>query len=416
MGVWQSVASPGSGVHAVPADPDILISGAGIAGLALASKLEQLGFKSVWILEADDCLESRAQGYSLTIQQPGQKALKSLGLLDAMRNGSKFGGGGQHFVNALDGSIIRRVGVRPGPGPGPPKRNSRRNLYVPRQTLRSLLARSLTSTKILFSERVESFQESDGGVTVESSSGRKLSSALLVGCDGVNSAVRKLKLSDNLRFLGVGMINGIASSSPAFCDAGSLHLLDGTRRLFMKPFEATGAMWQLTFPAELGQIEAIRALPKQELQALAESETSSWCPEFQAIIRQTDSSTIRAGALFDRDPLCCAAHVGARTAVIGDAAHPMTPFIGQGANQAMTDSIQLAESLSSCRMLLFLVPYWLHSTRAWPAEWHRTFWNPVGGRTFAIHLVLWERKTLHHTNPSHAVLRRVQCTEKRSGL
>mmetsp|Transcript_61400 Transcript_61400/g.143640 ORF Transcript_61400/g.143640 Transcript_61400/m.143640 type:complete len:404 (-) Transcript_61400:131-1342(-) len=349
MGVWQSVASPGSGVHAVPADPDILISGAGIAGLALASKLEQSGFKSVWILEADDCLESRAQGYSLTIQQPGQKALKSLGLLDAMRNCSKFGGGGQHFVNALDGSIIRHVGVRPGPGPGPPKRNSRRNLYVPRQTLRSLLARSLTSTKILFSERVESFQESDGGVTVESSSGRKLSSALLVGCDGVNSAVRKLKLSDNLRFLGVGMINGIASSSPAFCDAGSLHLLDGTRRLFMKPFEATGAMWQLTFPAELGQIEAIRALPKQELQALAESETSSWCPEFQAIIRQTDSSTIRAGALFDRDPLCCAAHVGARTAVIGDAAHPMTPFIGQGANQAMTDSIQLAESLSSCR-------------------------------------------------------------------
>ena len=78
MGVWQSVASPGSGVHAVPADPDILISGAGIAGLALASKLEQLGFKSVWILEADDCLESRAQGYSLTIQQPGQKALKRL--------------------------------------------------------------------------------------------------------------------------------------------------------------------------------------------------------------------------------------------------------------------------------------------------------------------------------------------------
>lgn len=344
MGVWQSVASPASGVHAEPADPDILICGAGIAGLALARKLEQLGFKSVWILEADDCLESRAQGYSLTIQQPGQKALKSLGLLDAVRRCSKFGGGGQHFVNAVEGSIIRSVGVRS----GPPKRNTRCNLYVPRQTLRSLLARSLTSTKILFSARVESFQESDERVTVESSSGRKLSCALLVGCDGVNSAVRKHKLSDSLRFLGVGMINGIASSSPAFCDAGSLHLLDGTRRLFMKPFEA-GAMWQLTFPAEIGQIEAIRALPKHELHALAESETSSWCSEYKAIIHETDASTLRAGALFDRDPLCCAAHVGARTAVIGDAAHPMTPFIGQGANQAMTDSIQLAESLSSCR-------------------------------------------------------------------
>ena len=362
MGIRQSLANPSSpsAPSAMRApDPEILICGAGISGLALAKRLEQLGFKSIRIFEADESLQSRPQGYSLTIQQPGRQALKTLGLLDAAKSCSRWGGGGQHFVNALNGSVIRSVGVQEvheDPARPKAKPGRRSNFYIPRQKLRALLAESLEATSIVFSEKIESYQESGDAVTLTTSSGRKVSAALLVGCDGVNSAVRKHKLTDSLSFLGVGMINGLVHSSAAsaalseVCGAGSLHLLDGTRRLFMKPFEVEGqAMWQLTFPADLGQIDAIRALPKQELHAWAMSETSSWCPEYQSILQGTSPSTLRAGGLYDRDPLHCARHSGARTAVIGDAAHPMTPFIGQGANQALTDSIQLAESLSRCR-------------------------------------------------------------------
>ena len=351
MGLQQSVASPSTSLG-YQGEPQILICGAGIAGLTLANRLEQLGFKSIWIVEADQSLESRPQGYSLTMQQPGQKALKTLGLLDVVRSCSRWGGGGQHFVHAQTGSIIRSIGGGGHQHPVPTgTAKSRRNFYVPRQKLRAILAKSLVATKIIFSEQIADYEESDDVVTATLRSGRKMSSALLVGCDGVNSAVRKQKLSDRLRYLGVGIINGIVDSSLALCHAGSLHVLDGSHRLFMKPFQGEQeAMWQLSFPEkDLKQIEAIRALPKEELHALAMRETSSWCPLYRSIIEVTNPSTLRASGLFDRDPLLCAEHTGARTALIGDAAHPMSPFIGQGANQAMADSIQLAEALCRCR-------------------------------------------------------------------
>ncbi|CAK9108067.1 Flavin-dependent monooxygenase (TetX monooxygenase) (TetX) (TetX2) [Durusdinium trenchii] len=331
---------------------EIVIAGAGISGLALARRLEQLGFESICIFERDQSLNSREQGYSLTIQESGQKTLQQLGLLELVRSCSVPGGGGQ--LHAADGRVLSSSKGRGKGGKGRSSRARKTNLYVPRQELRRILFESLRSTKIAWSQQVLGYEDlgAEGSIKVKLSD-QEVSAQVLVACDGVKSLVRRQKLQDELQYLGVGMINGIA----ARCGTteglrGNLQLIDGSARMFLKPFQEQHAMWQLTFPMENPQeVEQLKTCTKLELQERALKITASWLGDYKDIIRNTDLAAFRGGGLFDHDPSLCAEHRpnGPSVALLGDAAHPMSPFKGQGANQALMDAIFLAEALKTAR-------------------------------------------------------------------
>ncbi|CAK9035619.1 unnamed protein product [Durusdinium trenchii] len=285
-------------------------------------------------------------------KESGQKTLQQLGLLELVRSCSVPGGGGQ--LHAADGRVLSSSKGRGKGGKGRSSRARKTNLYVPRQELRRILFESLRSTKIAWSQQVLGYEDlgAEGSIKVKLSD-QEVSAQVLVACDGVKSLVRRQKLQDELQYLGVGMINGIA----ARCGTteglrGNLQLIDGSARMFLKPFQEQHAMWQLTFPMENPQeVEQLKTCTKLELQERALKITASWLGDYKDIIRNTDLAAFRGGGLFDHDPSLCAEHRpnGPSVALLGDAAHPMSPFKGQGANQALMDAIFLAEALKTAR-------------------------------------------------------------------
>ena len=178
---------------------------------------------------------------------------------------------------------------------------------------------------------------------------------LVVGADGIRSTVRKIIVGDEttpLLYLGCIVILGICKLS-ALQDIQS-HLLDsatafqtanGHERIYMMPYDADSVMWQLSFPMNEYKDKALRAKVSSSLKEEA-CRRIQWHEPIPSILAATVEANISGYPVYERELLQEARmqNAGAIT-LIGDAAHPMSPFKGQGANQALLDALQLARSI-----------------------------------------------------------------------
>ena len=74
---------------------------------------------------------------------------------------------------------------------------------------------------------------------------------------------------------------------------------------------------------------------------------ADWCTPIPDVIRQTDPAAILRNEICDRDPID--RWGDGRVTLLGDAAHPMTPNLGQGACQAIEDAVELGRQLAGVR-------------------------------------------------------------------
>ena len=124
--------------------------------------------------------------------------------------------------------------------------------------------------------------------------------------------------------------------------------LDGEVRVFTMPFDSRRTMWQLSFRcSETWAAELCRS-PERLLQE-AQRRCTGWDPALVEILDSTEEGLVSGHPAYDRDPITPAELGGldgaSRVTLLGDAAHPMSPFKGQGANQAMLDATDLADML-----------------------------------------------------------------------
>ena len=330
------------------------------AARAAAAALQRRGFDVV-VLEADASFDSRKQGYGLTIQR--QDATQALGISLAADDAPST----SHYTFAADGAILGFYGEAFGAKSKGRQEadNSGRFVHIPRQVLRQRLVEQLRPGTIRWGSRLRSFEHSERGVTVTLTDGTSIDAALLVGSDGIFSTVRRqLDLAgDRLNYVGLIVVLGIveegAAAVPPLARRRIFETVDGTTRIYAMPFTTTSTMWQLSFPYGEDAARAARQ-GSAALKAEIVRRCGGWHEPIPALLRGTPLESMAGYPVYDRDLL--EADVlrkpgkekekkGAppaaqrRVTLIGDAAHPMTPFRAQGANQALSDAVLLADAL-----------------------------------------------------------------------
>jgi 2-polyprenyl-6-methoxyphenol hydroxylase-like FAD-dependent oxidoreductase len=177
----------------------------------------------------------------------------------------------------------------------------------------------------------------------------------VVGADGIRSTVRKLLIGENttpLRYLDCIVILGICPlknlegiESSLLDSATVFQTANGNERIYMMPYAADTIMWQLSFPMLEKEAKALSAQGAQALKREAVRRTQ-WHAPIPQILAATLEAQISGYPVYDR-ALLTSELLKKRTHVtlIGDAAHPMSPFKGQGANQALLDALSLARGI-----------------------------------------------------------------------
>ena len=337
----------------------IVIVGAGLGGFAVGIGLLQHGYTDVTVYERDTEMDSRRQGYGLTILQ-GISALKRLQVLQqvhALDTPSR-----SHYIFDKYGSMIGFFGTIFWPEQDDqPKARKKHNLHIERQELRRILMNRYISLHplgaqgIQWNYRVVEINRVQRQVSFIQ--GRKVTGAdLVIGADGINGPVRSFKydsVADTpLNYLDILVVLGITGCIDHFLTKDRVfQTMDGCFRLFAMPFSKSrpeqSIMWQLSFPATLDLSMQLSRNPEMLKQMLLEK-CADWHSPIPEMIERTQLDLLMGVPAFDRDmkQISDPEKDGIQIALLGDAAHPMSPFKGQGANQALLDAVDLADIIA----------------------------------------------------------------------
>ncbi len=314
-----------------------LVVGAGIGGLTAALCLLQRGI-DVQVLEKASILGEVGAGIQLPPN--AMKVFNALGVSDAL-SARAFTPNAVEARNGEDGRKIFTIPIDSKRW-GAPYRTIHRADYI--DVLKDELIRQSPNALTLNAE-VESFTQSDRQVSVTLSDGTTRSGDILIGADGIKSNVRATLFgAEAPRFTGnvawravvptASLTAGIRTTSCAWFGRGKHAVTYPLRRGELVNF--VGVVEQ-DEPLSEGWRE------RGELRQ-AQADFQGWHPYITDILANIAPENLFRWGLYDRETL--PNWTKGRVALLGDAAHPMLPFMAQGAAMAVEDAWVLAEELS----------------------------------------------------------------------
>ncbi|RKH33331.1 FAD-dependent monooxygenase [Corallococcus sicarius] len=317
---------------ASPSRRHVLIAGAGIGGLTLACALHRAGLRAT-VLERADAL--RQVGAGLIVQMNAALALRRIGLCDAVvAEGARAE---QSLILVPSGARITTVDVGA----------LQRELDTPmvamhRARLQAVLhAHAGPPEAVRLGVAVTGFQDDGARVTASLSDGTTVSGDVLVGADGLRSAVRTGLLGEQpTRYSGYTSWRGVCPAAHLVPPGRFSETWGPGARFGIVPIGHGEVYWYATLNAPMGTEDA----PGQTLAVLRER-FAGWHAPIADLLAATPPERVLRTDIHDRPPL--ARWSRGRVTLLGDAAHPMTPNLGQGGCQAIEDAVVLSECLAA---------------------------------------------------------------------
>ena len=362
--------------------PSVLIAGAGIGGLAAAALLRMRGLE-VTVYEQAQRLHEVGAGVQLSAN--AVKVLRSLGLeSDIVSRGFLP----SHFIgwSWKSGRKLYKTPIVPlhAEWYGAPY------VHIHRADLLGALTGLVPEESVHLGHRISDLSDADGRVLARFENGHTALADVVVGADGIHSAVRRNLFGDDApRFTGNMCWRGVlpADVLPRGHIAPAASNWMGPEGHVVHYFLRGGTLVNFVAVREtdawLGESWTLPSSKEELLKAF-----EGWNPRLLAMFeRATD---IHKWGLFDRDPL--QAWSQGTVTLLGDAAHPMLPFMAQGAAQALEDAYALAD--------------WLGRHPDRPAAALAAYENERKARTARIQLAARARSQTTHIKSPLAAMKR----------
>ena len=316
----------------MPSRPNVVIIGGGIGGLFAANALIGQGLR-VSVYEQASALGEVGAGVYVTPN--AVRHLERVGLGPAVEKwGARVGPGSYYFRH--DGTPIAAVQVSDASG-----WNATFGMH--RADFVEFLAANLPAGIVHTGHRAIGFEQNGDVARVKFANGATAEAEVVVAADGIHSELRSYVFPP---------------SKPVFHGTISYRGLVSRERLPNWPMDRW-QMWAgpskhfLVFPIRHGtMVNYVGFVPTDEEMkeswsapgdpAVLRREFEGWDPRVGNVLQHVDK-TFR-WALYDREPL--PTWTKARLTLLGDAAHPMLPHLGQGANQSIEDGMALATILA----------------------------------------------------------------------
>jgi len=322
----------------------IAIVGGGPGGLTLARLLQQ-GGAQVTVYERDQSRSARVQGSALDLHEDsGLAALEAAGLIEA------FWANHRPDLDTLrlsdsEGTVLH-THLRQTSGPG-------KRPEIERGPLRDILLDSLEPGTVQWDYKLESSKSQDDQVVLRFANGKTVVTDVAIGSDGANSRLRELVTSIRPQYVGVSLVEGLIPKAKHTIPK-LWNLLGGTALIALGG-ERTIAMGTKPDGSVLlyAGLKTGDSTPRTSLEAAKHPDErvrwfhenfKGWSDLWEPLFREAVSMVWRPLLVCPADQ-----HWSPKPNVtlIGDAAHVMPPYAGEGVNMAMLDALVLSKRLFS---------------------------------------------------------------------
>ena len=309
-----------------------IIIGGGIAGLAAARGLQLTD----WDLSLyEQAPAYKAAGAGIVLSPNALKALEALGLYEAVEEA----GHPVEFVTVRTekGIILSNTWLK-STGIGFGKQGS---LTLHRAELHSALLSQLPSLPIQMGKKCKNIRQDQAGTEVEFEDGELASADILLGCDGIHSAVRKsIFPGTEKRYSGYTCWRGVASARPKSHPASLVTETWGRGRRFgIVPLSNNRVYWFACLNAPKANDPEMEKMSLQDLKEVFKN----FQDPVEEILDHTPEQFIFRNDIMDLKPI--PSFTKGRVVLPGDAGHAPTPNMGQGGCQALEDAAVLAALL-----------------------------------------------------------------------
>jgi len=317
--------------------PRVAIVGGGLGGLAAAAFLHRSGVPAVVYEQAR---QLREVGAGIMVPPNGARMLRRLGVLGAFSERAVRLDTGWEFRRWQDGTVLSAVDLAA---------NASRlygdDMYtVHRADLLDAVKRAVPADAIRLGKRLDRYSTAADGVRLDFTDGEHLEADVLIGADGIHSVIRAtLTAPAPPVHSGMCAFRALvpAAAAPDLARRPAQVVWLGPGRHVVHYPVSAGEMINLVAIAPAGDYATESWTATATVEEFL-AEYGGWDDRLLRLINA--ASTPGRWALLIRQPL--PQWTWGRVTLLGDAAHPMLPFLGQGAAQAFEDAAVLADCLA----------------------------------------------------------------------